>query len=139
MYFPYLKLRQQESFAVRNTVCRYMDHKVIPVLEPYCESETELYSYKYLISTIEDLIYSNNKFILIINDESNLSILKSRFLNFNNYCIRGYFSDNPLVANYQGAYDIAIIHRDRSIIIPDKNNIKYHINLPLTYNLKALG
>ena len=48
MYFPYLKLRQQESLAVRNTVCRYADNKVVPVLEPYCENEAELYNYRYL-------------------------------------------------------------------------------------------
>lgn len=130
MYFPYLKLRQQESLAVRNTVCRYADNKVVPVLEPYCENEAELYNYRYLTSTIEDLISSNKKFILIIDDENNLSVLKSRFINFNNYCIRGYYNDNPLVTNYQGTYDVAIIHRDRTIIIQDNNNIKYHIMMP---------
>lgn len=130
MYFPYLKLRQQEALAIKDTICSYSDSKVVPILEPYNKNELELYNYKNMISTISLLIAANKKFILIINNESDIRLLKSRFFNFDNYCVRGYYSDNPIVKYYQGNNDIAIIHKNTSIILQDVNKIKYHIMMP---------
>ncbi len=130
MYFPYLKLRQEEARAVRSTICGYADNKVVPILEPYHDKDSEVYRYKNLIDTVNCLISNNKKFILLIENENDLNFLKSKFINFNNFCIRGYKSDNPAVKNYQGSEDIAIIHIDTNIPIPDKNQIKYHIMMP---------
>ena len=130
MYFPYLKLRQMEAFAIRDTICGYSDNKVIPIIEPYCERDAELYSYNNLIKAINSLLYANKKFILIIDNETDLRDLKSRFLNFNKYCIRGYYSDNPALLKNTGNYEIAILHRDTNFTVPDANNILYHIMMP---------
>lgn len=130
MYFPYLKLRQEEARTVKATVCNYQDNKVMPILEPYDSDETKFYSYNGLVDVVACLIAMHKKFILIIDNENNLNYLKHKFPNFNNYCIRGFYSFNPTVLNYQGNYDIAIIHQDTSIIVTDKNIIKYHIMMP---------
>lgn len=130
MYFPYLKLRQQEALAIRNTVCSYNDNKVVPIIEPYCERETELYSYNNLISALNNLLSANKKFILIINNETDLRDLKRRFLYFDKYCIRGYYSDNPVLLSNTFNYEIAIIHKDTNFAVSDANNILYHIMMP---------
>lgn len=130
MYFPYLKLRQEEARTVKATVCKYQDNKVLPILEPYNVDETKFYSYRDLIDVVDCLITNHKKFILIIDNENNLSTLKSTFSNFNNYCIRGLYSDNPIVLNYQDNYDIAIIHQDTSTRVADKSNVRYHIMMP---------
>ena len=130
MYFPYLKLRQQEALAVKDTICSYSDNKVLPILEPYRDNETELYKYNTLINTVKSLVNANKQFILIIRSEADLKILKGKVLNFDNYCLRGYYSDNPMVKSYQGNNDIVVIHKSSNTTVQDVNRIKFHIMLP---------
>lgn len=130
MYFPYLKLRQEESNAIKDTVCSYPDDKVLPILEPCHENDQELYSYKALNKTVQSLIEARKKFILIINSEADLASLKTVHANFDQYCIRGYYSNNPVITNYTGGHEIAVFHKTAGTPVQDAAYMKYHIMLP---------
>ena len=128
MYFPYLIARGEEVEAVLATVCAYTDNLVIPILEPFSNDEDELYSYAKLIKVVRELLNNEKRFVLLINDSSDLDYLREQFSNLDDYCIHGYDSLNHNLNN--DTNDIAIIHRNPDQFIQDQDNIIYNIFMP---------
>ena len=128
MYFPYLVARGEEVEAVVATVCTYTDNSVIPILEPFNDEDDDVYSYPKLIKVVGRLLDHNKRFVLLVEDSSNLAILRERFNNLDDYCIHGYDSLNQNLNDDNN--NIAIIHRSADHIIQDSNNMIYHIFMP---------
>lgn len=139
MYFPYLTLRGEEKEAIKDTICQYSDNKIIPILVPYCENESNFYKYKTLVTTVKNLIESHVKFVLIINSEEDIETLKTAMGNpvdFDNYCIRGYFNDNSNLPTCLSKPS-AILYRT-TMPVDDNDNILYHIFLPYVLRFNSL-
>jgi len=128
MYFPYLVARGEESEALISTVCKYSDSNIIPILEPYNDDEDELYSYSKLLKLVESLVANKKTFIILINNEDDLSVLKGKFSDLDDFCIHGYNNSNK---NYlTDRQNIAIIHCSQNYLVNDQDNIKYNIFMP---------
>lgn len=134
MYFPFFLARGEEVEAILATICNYPDNKVIPILQPYTTDEDDTYSYARLVKVVNALVKNQKNFILIVQNEEDLNLLKKTLDNgeFDKYCIYGFYNTNENFRNVSQGKQIAILHEGEILDILDNDNIRYHIFLPTT-------
>lgn len=126
MYFPYLKIRLYEKSAILNTIMKYEDNKVIPILDPFTNNDIiDFDDFSIGYKLIDFFIESKKKFILIVREQSEIEEISKHIAEGIQYCIFGIYSST---IEYFVSKDtkIAILH-DSDKYRTDNINILYHI------------
>lgn len=131
MYFPYLKSRGEEANAIKEISRENgaFNKMVLPIIEPFSESEGTEYVNKSIIKMVDELMNANKKFIVIVNNESDLDELKKNYSEdkFYENCIFGFLDFFPEEHNFKKG---ALIHTSQTIEPYDNEHILFHIFMP---------
>lgn len=144
MYFPYLHARGVEKQVIKNTIAKFKDNKIIPIIDPYDRDEEETYINNNLITICESLLDSDKKFIIVVDEYNDLERLIKELVNksngnqekFEHLCIYGFLTSEISLLEPTKGRATALLH-DKMIeenLIPDFENddIQYHIFMPST-------
>lgn len=147
MYFPYLYARGVEKQVIKNTIANKCT-KTIPIINPYDRDEEDTYNNSNLISICKALLNVGKNFIIIVEDVSNLELLKEKIyedlpgVNFDAFCIYGFYT-SEFESLPDNSVKVAILH-DKILNQDEINalsnydtNILYHIFMPSTLSSRT--
>lgn len=137
MYFPHLTSRRVESYVIRETVCRYEDDCVVPIIRPFSEDEESVYSNTSLASMVSNLVGANKRFILRVRTLNDVAALRQANGGsaFDQLCIYGLDAQGQIPGAAAGI-QLALFHSGPANVA-DRSDIVYHIIMPAAAGLQS--